>query len=52
MDQHISVRILKIILVITYGYVKCCNASQIIYKRFMFKQYIIPNHIKNPNRRE
>ena len=32
MDQHISVMILKIILVMTYDYKKSCNASQIIYR--------------------
>ncbi|WZY76057.1 hypothetical protein YC2023_022441 [Brassica napus] len=33
MDQPISLRILRIILVMTHGYKKCCNVSQIIYRR-------------------
>ncbi|CDY41356.1 BnaA01g31630D [Brassica napus] len=35
MDHPISLRILKIILMITYGYKKCCNVSQIIYRGCM-----------------
>ena len=36
MDQPISLRILRIILVMTCGYKKkCCNASQIIYRGYV-----------------
>ena len=34
MNRHISLRILKIIVVIMRGYFKCCNASLLIYRRF------------------
>ena len=35
MDQPISLTILRFILVITRGYKKCYNASQIIYRGYI-----------------
>ena len=35
MDQPIFLRILRSILVMTRGYLKCCNVSQLICKRFL-----------------
>ena len=34
MDQHISLMIPRIIVVMTRDYKKCCSASQLIYKEY------------------
>ena len=34
MDQPISLMILRIIVVMTRGYLKCCNASLLIYRGY------------------
>ena len=36
MDQPISLEILRIIVVMTHRYLKCCNVSLLIYRGYMF----------------
>ena len=36
MDQHIFLMILKIIVVMTRDYKKCCNVSLLIYRGYIF----------------
>ena len=49
MDQHISLMILRIIIMMTCGYKISCNASQIIYWGYYFCLSLILLTIKKNN---
>ena len=43
MNQPISLRILRIFLVMTCGYKRSCNVSQLIYRRYVLNS-MVPLH--------
>ena len=40
MDQYNSLKILRLIVVMTHGYLKCCNVSLLIYRGFMLDCFL------------